>query len=146
MARLDRVLASVEWEIRYPLSKVTLLPEGCSDHNPLRIEFGNKSQNKKNIFIFEKWWFEMKDFEGVVQKAWSLDCHMKDPVDIWQGKIRNIRKKVKGWNRNREAKVRKIKTKLVEELDQLDELAETQSLQTQDLERRKEISFKLEEY
>jgi hypothetical protein len=42
--------------------------------------------------------------------------------------------------------VRKIKTKLVEELDQLDELAETQSLQTQDLERRKEISFKLEEY
>jgi hypothetical protein len=34
---------------------------------------------------------------------------------------------------------------LVEELDQLDELAENQDLSTQEVERRKEISFKLEE-
>jgi hypothetical protein len=59
-------LASVEWEIKYPLSKVTLLPKGCSDHNPLRFEFENKSQYKENIFRFEKWWFEMKEFEEVV--------------------------------------------------------------------------------
>jgi hypothetical protein len=124
IARLDRVLASVEWELKYPLSKVMLLPKGCSDHNPLKIGFGNKSQYKESIFRFEKWWIEMEEFEGVVKKAWSLDCHMNNPVDIWQCKIRNLRKKIKGWSRNRETELRKSKNKLVEELDQLDELAE----------------------
>jgi hypothetical protein len=32
---------------------------------------------------------------------------MNNPVGIWQCKIRNLRKKIKGWNRNREAKLRK---------------------------------------
>jgi hypothetical protein len=145
MVRLDRVLASVEWEIKYPLSKVTLLPKGCSDHNPLRFEFGNKSQYKENIFRSEKWWFEMKEFEEVVQKVWSLECHMKDPVDIWQCKIRNLRKNFKGWSRNREAKLRKLKSKLMAELDQFDKLAENQNLSRHEMERRKDICFELKE-
>jgi hypothetical protein len=40
MAKLDRVLASVSWDSKYPLSNVRMLPKGCSDHNPLRVSFG----------------------------------------------------------------------------------------------------------
>jgi hypothetical protein len=70
---------------------------------------------------------------------------MKDPVDIWQCKIRNLRKKFKGWSRNREAELRKLKSKLMAELDQFDKLAENQNLSRHELERRKDISFEMKE-
>jgi hypothetical protein len=71
MAKLDRVLASVCWDSKYPLSNVRMLPKGCSDHNPLRVSFGGESQT---IFRFEKWWLEMPEFGEVVRKAWDIEC------------------------------------------------------------------------
>jgi hypothetical protein len=43
MATLDRVLASIEWNEKYPLASVNVLPRATSDHNPLIIEFGKKA-------------------------------------------------------------------------------------------------------
>jgi hypothetical protein len=40
MSTLDRVLASVQWDAKYPLARVKTLPKGVSDHNPLLITFG----------------------------------------------------------------------------------------------------------
>jgi hypothetical protein len=40
MAKLDRIIASVEWNTIYPLAKVTKLQKGGSGHNTLRITFG----------------------------------------------------------------------------------------------------------
>jgi hypothetical protein len=40
MAKLDRILASVDWEKKYPLAQVKMLPKVVSDHNPLKIHFG----------------------------------------------------------------------------------------------------------
>jgi hypothetical protein len=37
MAKLDRVLGYVEWESIYPLVRVTLLPNGVSDHKPVLV-------------------------------------------------------------------------------------------------------------
>jgi hypothetical protein len=42
MAMLDRVLMSVEWDNKYPLTKVNTLQKGVSDHSPLMITFGEK--------------------------------------------------------------------------------------------------------
>jgi hypothetical protein len=42
MAKLDMVLAYVEWDIKLPEAKVTILPKGVSDHNPLIITSGSK--------------------------------------------------------------------------------------------------------
>jgi hypothetical protein len=43
----------------------------------------------------------------VVQNAWDIECSMSDPVSIWQFKIRNLRRKVKRWSRNREVELKK---------------------------------------
>jgi endonuclease/exonuclease/phosphatase (EEP) superfamily protein YafD len=45
LAVLDRILASVEWESKFSLSKVKVLPKGCSDHNPLLIDFGGENDS-----------------------------------------------------------------------------------------------------
>jgi hypothetical protein len=50
MAKLDRILASMDWDAKHPLSKVLVLPKGISDHNPLVIKFGEKLQIKDPIF------------------------------------------------------------------------------------------------
>jgi hypothetical protein len=49
----------------------------------------------------------MGEFLEVVQNAWDIECSMSDPVSIWQFKIRNLRRKVKRWSRNREAELKK---------------------------------------
>jgi hypothetical protein len=52
---------------------------------------------------------EMEDFADLVQKSWDTECPFSDPVDVWQFKIRALRKKVKGWSKNRNAELRKGK-------------------------------------
>jgi exonuclease III len=43
--KLDRVLTSIEWELKFPLSTVVALPRGISDHKPLLIDTGNTSSS-----------------------------------------------------------------------------------------------------
>jgi hypothetical protein len=115
MAKLDRVLVSISWDNKYPLADVRMLPKGCNDHNPLKVSFGGVRHFNQSIFRFEKWWLKMPEFGDVVKKAWDIKCHEADPVQIWQWKIRNLRRKIKGWNKNREAEIRRNKKELISE-------------------------------
>jgi hypothetical protein len=72
MAKLERVLASVNWDIKYPMTKMEILVREVSDHNPIKLSFGVKRQNTKPIFRFEKLWFEMEEFPELVRKAWAV--------------------------------------------------------------------------
>jgi endonuclease/exonuclease/phosphatase family metal-dependent hydrolase len=37
MTTLDRILVLMEWEAKYPMAKVNILPKEVSDHNPILI-------------------------------------------------------------------------------------------------------------
>jgi endonuclease/exonuclease/phosphatase family metal-dependent hydrolase len=54
LAKLDRILVTIDWDTKYPLTKMKTLPRGFSDHCPLRIDFGGKAQFKESLFRFEK--------------------------------------------------------------------------------------------
>lgn len=54
MTILDRILVSVDWESKFPLAKVKVLPKGCSDHNPLKVDFGENNTVREQVFRFEK--------------------------------------------------------------------------------------------
>jgi hypothetical protein len=69
MVTLDRILAYVQWEAKYPLVRVKILPKGVSDHNPLLITFGEKLAGGDYIFRFEKWWFKKDGFENLVNET-----------------------------------------------------------------------------
>ena len=53
-------------------------------------------------------------------KTWNTDCAFTDPMDIWQFKIRLLRKKVKGWSINTDAAIKKQKRELLKEFEKLD--------------------------
>jgi hypothetical protein len=74
---------------------------------PLILNFNSGEKKKPNIFRFEKWWLEQPDFKELVFKVWNTACAFTNPLDIWQFKIRLLRKKAKGWSWNRNAEIKK---------------------------------------
>jgi len=96
------------------------------------------------FFRFEKWWLQQPDFKELIAKLWNTPCAFTDPLDIWQFKIRLVRKKVKGWALNINAQVRKQKLELFKEYDLLDLKYENSITTEMERQRMKEIVKDLE--
>ena len=61
--KLDRVLASVEWEQKFPFVTVQALSRGILDHTPLFVDSGEAThKGNKHSFSFELAWFEREGF------------------------------------------------------------------------------------
>jgi len=96
------------------------------------------------MFRFEKWWLQQPDFKELIAKLWNTSCAFTDPLDIWQFKIRLVRKKVKGWALNINAQVRKQKLELLKEYDLLDLKYENSVITEMERQKMKEIVKDLE--
>jgi hypothetical protein len=54
--KLDRILATTEWELKFPKVTVQTLARGVSDHMPLLLDTGAPSQQNAYMFKFELAW------------------------------------------------------------------------------------------
>ena len=67
--KLDRVLASIEWEQNFPLVTVDALNKEISDHTPLLLSTDEKVHvGSQHEFKFEVSWFLQEDFFEKVAK------------------------------------------------------------------------------
>jgi exonuclease III len=124
--KLDRVLASVEWEQKYPLVSVRALSRAGSDHTPLLIDSGNHAHLGNTArFSFEMSWFNQEGFYDLVAKEWAAVSNGDSPILTWQKKIRHLRRFLRGWAKNISGKYKKEKERLLEIIDVLDIQAET---------------------
>jgi hypothetical protein len=55
----------------------------------------------------------VEGFVEVVKKSWDMEVNSTDPMEIWQTKIRLLKKKIKGWGRNIGAELRKKKVDIM---------------------------------
>jgi exonuclease III len=79
--RLDRVLASTEWEQKFPLVTVDALNREISDHTPLLLSTGDKiNRASQPEFKFELSWFLQKDFFETVARVWRSVDHGSTPM------------------------------------------------------------------
>jgi hypothetical protein len=69
-----------------------------------------------------------------------------NPIDRWQFKMRNLRKKIKGWSCNIDAEMRRTKETMLIELDGLDKATEHQQLNAQELNIRKPLRNKMDKF
>jgi hypothetical protein len=60
--------------------------------------------------------------------------------------MRSLREKVKGWSQNVDAEMRKTKEALLNELDALDKAAEQQQLTPQEVDRRKSLIARMDQF
>lgn len=90
---------------------------------------------EKKCFRLEKWWLSMDSFSKVIQKAWSTPCTASKSIDIWQFRMRTLRRLVRGWAMNGVAKLNKPKVELALEYNNLDMESESRDLTASELER-----------
>jgi hypothetical protein len=135
---------TTEWERAYPLVRITTLPKGISDHTPLLLNAGDNYSFGKKKFRYEKWWMERDDFRGMVDKAWAIECSSADPMEVWQCKVRNFRKLIRGWSNNVLAEMNKHKQSIAAEYNFLDMEAEKRILDVEESNRMKYLARELE--
>jgi hypothetical protein len=87
------------------------------------------SQTQKP-FRFEKWWMEIEGFRELVTKNWKQPCPHGKAIDVWQVKLRRLRKFLKGWGININAEQKRKKQALVAEFNCLHIMSETETLST----------------
>ena len=96
--KMDRVLASVDWEQKFPYVPVQALTRGISNHTPLFLDSGEATHlGNKNVFSFELAWFEREGFLDLVAREWAKDAGGRSALERWQNKIRHLRSFLRGW-------------------------------------------------
>jgi hypothetical protein len=78
-------------------------------------------------------------------KALDIRCLSPEPLDIWQFKIRNLRKKLKGWSRNIEAGRKKSKVEIMARMDCLHVQMEKLPLNDDQKKARKDLREELDQ-
>ena len=135
--KLDRVLASTDWEDKFPLSTVEPRDRDISDHTPLVLNTGASThQIDRRHFKFERGWLIRDSFYDMVAKIWQSETTGRTPLERWQNKLRRLRQHLRGWAKHTAGIYRKEKKKLLALLENLDKKAESVPLSDQ------EINFK----
>ena len=110
-------MASVEWILRFPSSRIHHLDAFHSDHKPLLLcsnsEF-KRFYKKGRPFCFEAMWLKDNSCEGVIRDCWDS---RQQSVSVWgfTRKIMACQENLKVWNRTTFGHVRSaLKRKMAE--------------------------------
>jgi exonuclease III len=144
--KLDRILASVDWEVKFPLVSVRALTRtgSGSDHTPLLIDSGIKAHaGNQPRFSFELFWFSQEGFYDMVAAEWAAISTGNNPIDRWQNKIRHLRRFLKGWAKNMSGNYRVEKERLTLIIDSLDIKAESLPLSSAERDALKDANERL---
>jgi hypothetical protein len=116
--KLDRILASVSWEQKYPLVSVRALTRSGSDHTPLLLDSGDHAfKGNKTHFSFELAWLKTEGFAEIVAREWAAISAGSNSLEVWQNKIRHLRQFLRGWAKNLSGSYRVEKEHLLSIID-----------------------------
>lgn len=126
LARLDRFLVLTEWNLDYPLTKVEALPRVTSDHCPILLTAKRSDTLKKKdkIFRFKEVWLNHGDFVSKIPDLWKEGAQKKSVVLTFAKKLRHCRTRIKKWCANEIYSIRGLKSRLMGEIQKIDNLEE----------------------
>jgi hypothetical protein len=103
---------------------VNVLPIIISDHTPLILNMRMSSQHTPYLFKFELGWLLKDGFYDMVLDIWQRKSKGSTSLEIWQNKIRSLRRYLIGWAKNKNEAYKKEKKELSNKIDELDKKAE----------------------
>lgn len=142
--KLVRCLMSIDWEEMFPLVSVCALVRELSDHTPLLVDTGSGGFVAAS-FKFELCWLLRPELEVLVREVWTIDASNLSSLDAWQFRLRLLRRRLKGWNRNVEGLYKKEKKEILAQIDLIDRFSETFGLTAPDWEFRGFLKYRLKE-
>lgn len=140
-SRIDRFLISPEWNECFKVVKQVALPRVILDHKPLLLENGDWKMNP-SYFKFENMWLQVDGFMKKIEEWWGSYDLNGSPDFILTQKLRLLKKDITIWNKEVFGKVEIRKSKILDELMELEQLTENrvQSME----ETSKMLALKLE--
>ncbi|KAH0640996.1 hypothetical protein KY285_037582 [Solanum tuberosum] len=96
--RLDRVLVSPNWKIKFENVNVQHIEIEASDHSALMLSSDAEPIRKKKWFYFDKRWIEREEVQNIISKAWSYDCNGFEQSRV-SFKIKHCRRSLVAWLR-----------------------------------------------
>jgi hypothetical protein len=129
--------------VQFPQVTAIALPREISDHTSLLLDSGISSQPKANSFKFELAWLFKDDFHKKVMKVWQHESHGSNSIEIWQNKIRSLRRYLRGWAKNMNGTYKKEKNDILVKMDQQDKKAEMTMLSPQELDGKHCLEIRL---
>lgn len=127
-AKLDRFLVSPEWEDKFPLSLAQALPRPLSDHTPIMFDT-KKISSKEKPFRFEKIWLTHADFDKDTKTFWESHpfTHIRPGLRIIR-KLRELRRFLKKWAKEKFGCVIKEKKDLLQKIQLVDSIRDQRPL------------------
>ena len=121
--RLDRGVATVDWILRFPTSRIHHLDAFHSDHKPLLLcsdfEF-KRFYRRGKPFQFEAMWLKDQSCEVVIKDSWGEQA-VSESVWGFQQKIVACQLNLKVWNKNYFGHVRNFLNRKLKELQEAEE-------------------------
>lgn len=115
-----------------------------SDHNSLLLDTGDNVYFGKKLFRFEKWWLQKESFNKMVEKVWEQPCQATNSLDVWQFRIRTLRRMARGWAANEVASMNRGKVELALEYNNLEKEMESRALTELELIRFRKVAKDLD--
>jgi hypothetical protein len=144
LEKLDRVLMCIDWEDMFPLAVVKKLVRGQSDHNLPILDIGDGHIKKKTReFHFDNSWLKNLEFFDMIKDIWEQPMNSMDPIDVFNIKLKHVKKHLKGWGANLFGNNKKRKLELKSELLTLENLEENMEISPDELSSRANIQTEL---
>jgi hypothetical protein len=96
LVRLDRVLASMEWEEQFPACHLQALASDVSDHCPLHLQT-NFLLSTTPRFHFELHWPKSPDYQEALQQGWVQQGDIQDPIARLDVMLRHLAAELRSW-------------------------------------------------
>ncbi|KAK8985026.1 hypothetical protein V6N11_082645 [Hibiscus sabdariffa] len=96
--KLDRILISNEWSLKFPKAIGILEAVIASDHNPIVLLFEGLKKRRKREFKFESQWLLKDDCSSKVREAWDNQIPCSESNVIVK-KLKTIRLRMSKWSR-----------------------------------------------
>jgi hypothetical protein len=88
LTRIDRAIASVDWDLMHPDAFLQALSSSVSDHAPIHLSLSAAFKPKRR-FKFEAFWLNLEGVEEALKEAWVCDPSIVDPFRRLDALFRN---------------------------------------------------------
>ena len=115
---LDRGIATVDWILRFPTTRIHNLDAFHSDHKPILLISDSEQKHfyrKGRPFHFEAMWLKNDSCEVVVRHSWH-DVFESSPARVLATKLLNCQESLRIWNHETFGQVRFTLAKKMKEL------------------------------
>lgn len=140
---LDRVLVSQLWEAIYPISTLLSITRIGSDHSPLILDTGEQLYRAPHYFKFESAWLCKEGFIEMVKER-MIPRDKSYILEFWNKKQVDLRRFLKGLERNIHNTDHLTKIMLQQNIMELDLLADVRELSSDEWSKRYDLESNLE--